>query len=291
IFFIVRVAPGDPATAVLGDYASKEAVDALRKRMGLDRPLWEQYIDFLGGLLHGDFGRSLITGQPTLQQIRQVFPYTLELAVAAILVALALGVPLGVITAVRRNTGIDYVGRIVSLAGLSMPAFYLGVLLILLFAVHLRLFPAIGAAPFSQPRENLHALVLPAVTLGLIEAAYITRLTRSAVLNVLHEDYVRTARSKGLPERRVLFGHALRSALIPLVSLLGLTAISLVGGTVLTEEVFARPGLGKLMIGATKQRDYTLLQSLMVIYALLIVVVNLVVDLLYGLFDPRIRYR
>ena len=291
IFVIVRVAPGDPATAVLGEQASQQAIQTLRERMGLNKPIWVQYLDYLTGLAHGDFGRSLINGQPTVLQIRQVFPYTLELATAGLVLAILLGVPLGVVTAVRRNTVVDYVGRVVSLVGLSLPAFYLGVLLVFALAVKVRLFPAVGAAPFSQPAANLRALVLPALTLGLIESAYIMRLTRSAMLNVLSEDYVRVARAKGLPERRVLLRHALRTALVPLLSLVGLTAISLIGGTVLTEEVFSRPGLGRLMIGATKQRDYTLLQAIMTVYALLIVLINLAVDLLYGVVDPRIRYR
>ena len=290
IFVIVRVAPGDPATAALGDYASEEAVRALRQRMGLDRPLWVQYVSFLADLARGDLGRSLITGQPVIDQIRHVLPYTVELTVAAIVVGLVIGIPIGIVTAVRRNTIVDYVGRVVSLAGLSVPAFYLGILLIYFFAVRLRLFPALGAAEFSEPGAHLHALVLPALSLGLIEAAYVTRMTRSVVLSVLNEDYVRTARAKGLPERIVLFGHALRSAMIPLVSLIGLFAISLIGGSVLTEEVFARPGLGKLMIGAMKQKDYTMLQSIMVVYAFIIVLINLVTDLLYGVVDPRVRY-
>ena len=290
IFLIVRVAPGDPATAALGDYASEEAVSALRRRMGLDRPLWVQYVTFLADLLRGDLGKSLITGQPVIDQIRHVFPYTIELTLAAIVVGLLLGIPVGIVTAVRRNTIVDYLGRVVSLAGLSVPAFYLGILLIYVFAVKARLFPALGAAEFSRPGAHLHALVLPALSLGLIEAAYVTRMTRSVVLSVLNEDYVRTARAKGLPERMVLFGHALRSAMIPLVSLIGLFAISLIGGSVLTEEVFARPGLGKLMIGAMKQKDYTMLQSIMVVYAFIIVLVNLLTDLLYGIVDPRVRY-
>ena len=291
IFIVVRIAPGDPATAALGDYASKEAVEALRRRMGLDAPLWLQYVRFLRDLLRGDLGKSLITGRPASEQILTVLPYTLELTAAAILIGTLLGVPLGVFTALHRNRLADYLGRIFSLAGLSVPAFYLGLLLIFVFAVQLDLFPAVGGGDLSNLGSNLSHLVLPALALGLIMTAYVTRISRSAMLNVLSEDYVRTARAKGLAERVVLFRHALRTALIPIVSIIGIFAVSLIGSSVTTEIVFSRPGLGKLMVGATKQRDYTLLQSIAVVYAFIIVVINLIVDLVYGFIDPRIRER
>jgi ABC-type dipeptide/oligopeptide/nickel transport system permease component len=290
IFIIVRVAPGDPAVAALGDYASAEAVEALRERMGLNEPLWRQYLTFLGDLARGDLGRSLISETPVSEQIAFVLPYTLELTAAAIIVGLVLGIPIGVVTAIRRNTGVDYAGRVVSLLGLSFPAFYLGILLMFFFAVKLDLFPAVGSAPFDEPGRNLHYLVLPAVTLGLIETAYIARMTRSVILTILSDDYIRTARAKGLQEKVVLLRHALRAALIPIVSLVGIFAISLIGSSVLVEEVFARPGLGKLMVGATKQKDYTTLQSIMVVYALIIVIINLVTDIIYTYVDPRVRY-
>lgn len=290
IFIIVRVAPGDPATAALGDYASAEAVEARREALGLNEPLWKQYLTFLTDLAQGDLGRSLITQTPISGQIKAVLPHTLELAFVAIILGLVLGVPVGVWTALRRNTMTDYIGRIVSLVGLSLPSFYLGVLLIFFFAVKIDLFPAVGAGDFSDPGDNLHKLVLPALTLGLIETAYIARMTRSVMIGVLSDDYVRTARAKGLEEWIVLVRHALRAALIPIVSLVGIFAISLIGSSVLVEEVFARPGLGKLMIGATKQKDYTALQSIMVVYAFIIVVINLVVDIIYTMVDPRVRF-
>lgn len=290
IFLIVRVAPGDPAHAALGDYASEAAVEQLRERMGLDQPLYVQYFDFLFGLLRGDLGLSLISQQPVSEQVSTVLPYTLQLTFAGIIIGIALGVPLGIWTAVRRNTFVDYFGRVFSLLGLSFPIFFLAVLLIYVFSVQLSIFPALGAADFSDPIANLHHLVLPAISLGVIMFAYVTRMTRSAILNVLSDDYIRTARSKGLTERNVLYGHALRSALVPIVSLVGIFTISLLGGSVLVEEVFARPGLGRYMIGAMKQNDYTSLQSIMVIYAIIIIVVNLLTDIIYGLVDPRIRY-
>ena len=290
IFIIVRVAPGDPATAALGDYASAEAVAALRERMGLNAPLWQQYLTFLGDLARGDLGRSLITQKPVIEQISFVLPYTLELTLASILIGLVLGIPIGAVTAIRRNTATDYIGRVLSLVGLSLPAFYLAVLLIFFLAVKVDLFPAVGSAPFSEPARNLHYLVLPSLTLGLIETAYIARMTRSVMISVLTDDYVRTARAKGLQEWIVLVQHALRAALIPIVSLVGIFAISMIGSSVLVEEVFARPGLGKLMVGATKQKDYTTLQAIMVVYSLIIVVINLVTDMIYTMVDPRVRY-
>jgi ABC-type dipeptide/oligopeptide/nickel transport system permease component len=289
VFIIVRVLPGDPAQAALGDYASQEAVEALRTRMGLDAPLPVQYFRFLGDLLRGDLGNSLISGQPVAEQIAFVLPYTVQLALASIFVGIVLGVPLGIITALRRNHAVDYLGRVFSLAGLSVPAFYLGILFMLVFAVELGWFPVVGAGNPDEPGSVLYHLVLPAFSLGLIMTAYVTRMTRSAMLNILSEDYMRTARAKGLAERVLMVRHALRSALIPIVSIVGIFAVSLIGSSVMTEIVFSRPGLGKLMVGAMKQRDYTMLQSIMVVYAFMIVIINLAVDMIYGLVDPRVR--
>ena len=290
VFVIVRILPGDPATAALGDYASAEAVEALRERMGLNYPLPVQYAQFLGSLLRGDLGTSMINGKSIAEQIRFVLPYTLDLTIASVLLGIVMGVPLGIYTALKRNSFGDYFGRVFSLAGLSIPAFYLGILLMLLFGVQWDLFPVVGAGKREILSSRLYHLVLPAFTLGLIMTAYVTRMTRSAMLNIMSEDYIRTARAKGLAERVVLNRHALRSALIPIVSIIGLFTVSLIGSSVMTETVFNRPGLGKLMVGAMKQRDYTMLQSIMVIYALFIVVINLLVDLLYGFVDPRVRY-
>lgn len=290
IFLVVRVLPGDPATAALGDYASKSAVEALRAKMGLDKPLPVQYLDFLTGLVRGDLGKSMIRGTPIIDEVLQVLPYTLELTVAGILIGIVLGIPLGVYAAVKRNQLADYIGRIISLAGLSVPAFYLGILLMLLFAIALQWLPAVGGGEIGDPADNLTHLALPALTLGLVMTASVARLARSAMLNVLSQDYVRTARGKGLAETMVILGHALRSALIPIVSLIGIWAISLIGDSVTTEVIFARPGLGKMMVGAILQRDYTALQSIMVIYTGFVVLVNLSADLIYGVVDPRIRH-
>jgi ABC-type dipeptide/oligopeptide/nickel transport system permease component len=290
VFFVVRVIPGDPATAALGDYASKEAVEALRERMGLNDPLYVQYFHFLGDLSRGQLGSSMITGKPISEMVKGVLPYTLELTLSAILVGTLLGVPIGIYTATRRNGIADYIGRLASLAGLSVPAFYLGILIMLLFAIKLNLFPAVGGGNLHNLKDNLSHLVLPALTLGLIMTASVTRLTRSAMLNVLSEDYVRTARAKGLEEYKVILLHALRAALVPIVSIIGIWAANLIADSVLTETVFARPGLGKMLVGAIMQRDYTALQSIMVIYTVFVIAVNLTTDLIYSIVDPRITH-
>ncbi len=289
VFLVVRVIPGDPAEAALGDYASKEAVEALRERMGLNEPLHVQYFSYLGRLLRGDFGDSLITGKSISEQVAYALPYTLQLTFASVLLGTVLGIPLGVLSAVKRNSFFDYFGRVISLVGLSVPAFYFAILLIFAFAVRLGMLPAVGGGDLQEdPIGSLKYLVLPAVTLGLIMTTSITRLTRSAMLNVLNEDYVRTARAKGLREGAVLLRHALRTALLPIVAVTGLWIASLIGDSVLTEFVFNRPGLGKMLVGAILQRDYAALQSVMVIYAAFVVIVNLLTDLTYGLLDPRV---
>ena len=290
VFLLVRVAPGDPAVAALGDYASKEAVEALREKMGLNAPLYVQYFQFLAGLFRGDLGRSLINSRPVASQIASAFPYTLELTASGIIFGSLLGIPLGILTALRRNRLVDYIGRVFSLAGLSVPAFYLGILLLLLFSIKFNLFPVVGGGDLSNLGETLYYLFLPALTLALIMMSYVTRMARSSILNILNEDYVRTARAKGLRERLVIYKHVLRNALLPVLSVVGMFSIVLIGSSVMTEVVFSRPGLGKMMVGAMKQRDYITLQSIMVIFSSLVVFINLITDLAYGFTDPRIRY-
>lgn len=290
IFFIIRIAPGDPAVAALGDQASEAAVETVRERMGLNEPLWRQYTTFMVGLVTGDLGTSLVNGRPISRQVAAALPHTLQLTAAALTLGLLLGIPTGVLTAVRQNRPIDYIGRIFSLAGLSFPAFFLAILLMLFFSVRLGWFPSVGSGPFTDLRLNLTYLALPALSLGLIATAYITRITRSVILNILSEDYVRTAHSKGANELRVLFRHALRPALVPVVSLVGIFSISLIGSSVMTEIVFARPGLGRTMVQATLQRDYTVLQAVMAVFAVLVILINLATDLLYGWLDPKVRY-
>ncbi len=288
IFLIVRILPGDPAQVILGDQADAASIAALRTRLGLDQPLLVQYAGFLSGALRGDWGVSLVTGRPVIQEVISVLPWTVELTFFALLIGAVIGIPLGVWAAVNRNHATDYVVRIVSLLGLSFPAFVSGILLLIGFAIQLRWFPVI-----SGQRGTLwqwfQSLALPAINLGLIMAAYITRVTRSAMLEVLSEDYVRTARAKGVPWRAVVWRHALRNALIPIITIVGLYLGVLIGNSVLTEIVFNRPGLGKLIVGALNQRDYTMLQGMMVIYTLLVVMINLATDVVYGLADPRVK--
>ncbi len=290
VFLLVRVAPGDPATAVLGQQASKKAIENLRTKMGLDKPLWNQYFAYLTGLVHGNLGKSLISQQSVGSQVLHALPYTLELTFSGVFLGSLLGIPLGVLTAVHRNAIIDYLGRIFSLAGLSIPAFYLGILLMMLFSIQLELFPTVGGGEHGDVIDLLYHLVLPGLTLGLIMTAYVTRMTRSSILNILNQDYVSTARSKGLKERVVIYKHILKNALVPILSVLGVYSIVLIGSSVMTEIVFSRPGLGKLMVMAMKQRDYLMLQSLLTVYAALVVIINLMTDLSYGLVDPRVRY-
>jgi peptide/nickel transport system permease protein len=290
VFFVVRVLPGNAAHVILGDFANQAAIEALERRLGLDQPIWRQYLEFMVRALKGDWGASMVTDRPVIDEILRVLPWTLELTAAALLIGIAIGIPLGVWAAVRRNGAADYAIRIVSLAGLSFPAFVSGVLLLLLLAIHLRWFPVISAER-SDLAGWARSLALPALNLGLINAAYITRVTRSAMLEVLSEDYVRTARAKGVPWGAVIRRHALGNAMIPIVTVVGLFVGILIGNSVLTEIVFSRPGLGKLIVGAITQRDYTMLQGLMVIYTLLVVGVNVATDLVYGVVDPRVKVR
>ncbi|XWN32054.1 MAG: ABC transporter permease [Devosia sp.] len=291
VFFIVRVLPGDPALVILGDQANQAAIDSLRARLGLDLPIWQQYLDFLGGVFVGDWGTSLVSGRPVIEEILNVLPSTVELTVVSLILGAAIGIPLGVWSAIRRNKLPDYIVRIASLLGLSLPAFVSAVLLLMAFSIQLAWFPVISSGQGDTLGERLRDLALPATNLGLIMAAYITRVARSAMLEVLNQDYVRTAHAKGLTFTTIVWRHCLRNALIPVVTVVGLYLGILIGNSVLTEIVFNRPGLGKLIVGALNQRDYTMLQGMMVIYTLVVVLVNLLTDLVYGLIDPRIKYQ
>ena len=290
VFLIARVIPGDPAAVILGDSASQEALENLRHRLGLDQSLTQQYIQFVTGVFRGNLGDSLVSGTSVMREVLNVLPYTIDLTLAGILIGIVFGVPLGILTALYRNSFLDFIARILSLLGLSFPAFYSAILLILVFALQLGWFPVISSADLSDPVQRLHHLILPACNLGLIMVAYVTRATRSSMLDVLREDYMRTAKAKGIPVRVILFRHALRNAIIPIITVVGLYIGVLVGNSVLTEIVFSRPGLGKLIIGALNQRDYTMLQGLMVVYSLIIVITNLITDLTYGFSDPRVKY-
>lgn len=290
VFFVMRLAGGDPTYAILGEHASHEAVTQLRIKLGLDEPLVVQYFSALKNLAKGDLGESLISERPIAPQIMKVLPYTLELTIAAIIIGILIGIPAGVAAALHRNKMTDYLLRVFSLTGLSMPAFYLGILLLLLFAVQLSWFPIIGFTRSGGFWDRLYYLFLPALSLGLNKAAFVSRVTRSSMLERLNSDFVRTARAKGLDEYKVIFKHALKDCMIPIVTVSGVYVGVLMGGAILTETIFNRPGLGKFLVEAISQRDYNAIQSGLVFYGMIIVLVNLVVDLLYGIIDPRVKY-
>jgi ABC-type dipeptide/oligopeptide/nickel transport system permease component len=290
VFFLIRIVPGGPAVAALGSYATSESIRQLEKQMGLDKPILVQYGKFLKDLCQGDLGRSLITNKPISQEISRALPYTLDLAIGGMIIGILFGIPTGIITALKRNRPPDYIGRILSLVGISMPEFYLGILLMYILAIKLPLFPVLGGGDLGVLSSRLYHLFLPALTLGIIMTAFISRMVRSSMLNVLREDYVRTARAKGLHERVVIYKHALRNALIPTVTVIGIYMSILMGGSVLTEIIFSRPGLGKMMVFAVKDRDYIALQSVIIIFSAFVFLFNLLTDLLYSLIDPRIEY-
>ncbi|MFQ6241828.1 ABC transporter permease [Sinorhizobium meliloti] len=289
VFILVRLVPGDAAVAMLGDRASAQTLQNLRAQLGLDQPIPVQYVRFVTDMLSGDFGRSMTSGRTVLEEVALVLPYTLELALAAMLIGTLLGIPLGVVAAVRRNRWPDYVSRILSLVGLSFPGFVSGILMLLAFAVWLQWLPVMSRAS-TDTLSHLRSLALPALNLGLIMTAYIARVTRSSMLDVMGEDYIRTARAKGVKPSKLIMRHALGNALIPIVTVVGLYFGTLIGNSVLTEIVFTRPGLGKLILGALQSRDYTLLQGLMVVFATFVILVNTATDLIYALVDPRVSY-
>jgi peptide/nickel transport system permease protein len=283
VFLLVHLVPGDPVRVMLQDVGSPEQVARVRRELGLDRPLIVQYASFVVRAAQGDFGRSIHTRRPVSQEIRFRIPYTVRMAVAATLVAVVLGIALGSIAAMHHQSLLDYGTMIVALAGVSLPSFWFGLVLILIFSLHLRWLPPTGA-------DSLAHLILPAVTLGSSAAAIIARLTRSSMLEVLRQDYVRTARAKGLPDRRMVYRHALKNAMIPVVSIVGLQFASLLGGAVIVETVFGWPGIGRLAVDAIFNRDIPVIQAVVLTAAVIFVLVNLLVDLLYGWLDPRIRY-
>ena len=290
VFVLARVLPGDPAQTILGDQASAEALANMRHRLGVDKPIGVQYVDFLFNAVRGEWGDSLVTGKPVVEEVLNVLPYTIDLTVTSIVLGTLIGVPLGVWSALRRNTWVDYVARMGSLLGLSFPGFVSAILLLLVFAIAAALVPGDQRRVARRSASSeLRSLALPAVNLAIIMAAYVTRVTRSSMLEVLGEDYIRTARAKGVPTRAVIWRHAFRNGLIPVVTVVGLYLGILIGNSVLTEIVFNRPGLGKLIVSALNQRDYTVLQGMMVVYAFAIVLVNLLTDLTYGFIDPRVK--
>jgi peptide/nickel transport system permease protein len=291
-FLLVRLVPGDVVDALASEeFDDPRAAEELRRLFGLDQALHVQFLDWLWRLLQGDLGYSYRSRRPVLEEILDRFPLTFELTIAALLVSVAIALPLGVLSAMRRNGPIDAGARIGGLLGLSIPNFWLGILLIALFSVHLRWLPSGGSNAFAFSWDHFQYLILPALTLGTSLAAETMRMSRATLLEVLNRDYVRTARAKGLPERLVIGRHALRNALIPVVTVVGIQAGALLGGTVVVEQVFSWAGLGSLVIRAINQRDYPLLQGLILFLTAFYILVGLIVDLLYAWLDPRLRRR
>ena len=290
IFILVRVIPGDPTTAVMGDYVTEKSMAVLKQQMGLDRPILEQYGLYLFNFVRGDFGNSLITGSPVIKELNNALPHTLELTFFGLLLGTVTGIPLGILLALKRNTFWDYAGRFLSLAGLSFPSFYIAVLLILFFSMKMDLLPVMGVGNAGTFWDRMHHLILPSLTLGLLMMSYLTRMTRSTMLDVLGSDYIRTAHAKGLKKIKVILKHALKNASVSIVTVLGIYAGILIGSSVMTEIIFNRPGLGSLIVGSMLNRDYITITSIMTVYAAIVILINLLTDLSYGLIDPRIRY-
>jgi peptide/nickel transport system permease protein len=312
VFFAMRILPGDPCVAMMGDQATTEALADCTKNLGLHRPLAVQYVDYIWRSVQLDFGNSLRQGYPVSEYIARMFPHTLVLVLSSAVVAALIGIPIGIISALKRRSPlIDYPLRIIALLGLSMPVFWLGILLLIVFSLHLNIFPLIGGGDLdgvihmlrngeavSSPRDFLaavgdvlHHLALPALALGFTLAATVSRLSRSAMLEVISQDYIRTARAKGQVERAVIYKHAFRNMMVPLLTIIGLFVAVALTGTVLTETVFTRPGLGKMLVDAIGARDYPLAQGAITVFTMIIIFVNLAVDMLYAVVDPRITYR
>ena len=293
-FAIMRVVPGDVVLlrySQSGGSVPQDIIDRERELLGLDKPMHEQFADWIGGMARLDFGRSLWTNQPVIEEIGIRFGISLELAIIATIIATCLAVPLGVIAAVKQDTWVDYAIRVFSIGGLALPSFWLGILMILFLVVLFRWAPPLIFRPlWEDPVANLGQLIWPALAVGYRYSAVATRMTRSSVLEVLREDYVRTARAKGLRETLVIVRHALRNSLLPVVTVISLEFAFLFGGLVVTEQVFNVNGLGKLLVDAVAHRDYPLVQALVLIFSFVFVFINFIVDVLYGVLDPRIRY-
>lgn len=289
---LIRLVPGDAVLYKLEEAGYVENLDDARRQLGLDRSLAEQYLAWLGGVVRGDLGTSFITDRPVLPAIQKALPVTLELAVLSLLVASVLGIPVGVLSALRQDTWADYAARLLSVAGLSMPSFWIATLILLYCSLWFRWIPPITYVAFERdPWGNLQQFFLPALALGGHFSATSMRMTRSALLDVLRQDYMRTAASKGLGEVARVVRHALKNGLIPVITVLGVQFSHLLGGTVIIESIFSMPGIGRLTLEAILQRDYPQLQANVLVVAAMVVLVNVVVDLLYGWLDPRIRYR
>lgn len=291
VFLIIHLVPGDPARVILGVQANDENVAALQERLGLNQPFFVQYSTWLWNVLHGDFGRSLITRQPVAPQITQRLMATLQLAFAALLIGMAIGIPAGIISALKPGSKLDMTTSVLSQIGVAIPDFWMGIMLILLFSLTLSWLPSRGYTPFGEdPGDWLAHIILPALTLGIISGSIQTRFVRSAMLEVMNQNYIHAARAKGLKEHSVVLRHALRNAMITIVTIIGLQITALLSAVVVVEVVFGWPGLGRLALEAVLDRDYPLLQGTVLMVAIILTLVNLGIDLLYFFLDPRIEY-
>jgi len=295
VFFLLRVMPGDIVEVMLlgeGGAVPQHVIEAERVRLGLDQPIYVQFFKWMAGVVQGDFGYSMWTGKPVAYEIGIRFELSLQVAVMATILAVSIALPLGTISAIFKDTWIDYTVRIVSIAGLAIPSFWLGMIIILLLLTFFSWHPPLTFTPlFENPAANLSQLIWPALAVGYRYSAVATRMTRSSILEVLQEDYIRTARAKGVFERLVVSRHAMRNAMLPVVTVIGLEFAFLIGGLVVTEQVFNLNGIGKLFVQATTRGDYTMVQALVLLVATFFIVVNFLIDLLYAALDPRIRYR
>lgn len=290
-FGLMRLIPGDPAASIAGPSATPAQIDQLRRDLGLDEPLLLQLLHYYQGLLKGDFGKSLLLGKGVLAATMERLPVTIGLSLYALVLTLLIGVASGIIAALRQNTWVDQVAMMIAMLGISIPGFFLGLLMIIFFAVQLGWLPSGGYVPFSQdPIGWLRSTTMPAISLALLQAGLLARITRSGMLEVLRQDYVRTARAKGLPERQVILKHALANALIPIVTVVGIIISLLLSGAVVTEALFSLPGMGQLLTQAVLSRDYPMVQGGLLLVTTFLVLVNILVDVLYALIDPRVRY-
>ncbi|MFB9973321.1 ABC transporter permease [Allobacillus sp. SKP2-8] len=292
IFFTLRVIPGDVAQTILGTSATEESLAALRNKFGLNMPLYEQYFTWMSGVLVGDFGVSMRTGAEILPEILSRFAITFELTILAAFISWIIAIPLGIIAGVKRNTKTDFSVRIISLLGVSVPNFALATILILVLSLSFNYSPPVGYVGFFEdPVKNLQFLFLPAFVLGTGMAGAVMRMTRSSILEILRQDFIRTVRAKGVRERVVIFNHAFKNALIPILTIIGMQIGVLLGGTVIIEQIFSLPGLGQMVLTGINQRDFTVVQGAILFIAFVFVLINLLVDLLYSYLDPRISYK
>ncbi|MDQ3695533.1 MAG: ABC transporter permease [Chloroflexota bacterium] len=291
VFLLIRLVPGDPARAILGETASEEQVARVRSQLGIDRPIHEQYVSWIGRVARGDFGTSVISGRPVMLDIQQRIGNTVELIVLSTIAPLLIGIPLGIVAALRANRATDYALSSFAMLGLSLPSFVVGTIMLLVFGLMLRWLPPAQFVPwYVDPGQHLRVIILPVIALSLSSVAVVLRMTRSSMLEVIRQDYIRTARAKGLSGRLVILRHALRNSLNPVVSIVGLELAALLGGTVIVESIFNWPGLSSLLIAGVRSRDYPVVQGVVLLIAVLTVLINLLVDLVYGWLDPRISY-